>query len=98
MRVGEYWEAIIAYRREQSDGRRHIAELTRGATMKLWNLQVDKRYRITDPKKFWRMPWDDKEQEGEDREIRRLISLSPEETQREVQKFLELTRHGRTKP
>ena len=94
MRVGEYWEAIIEYRRNQSEDRHHTAELARGVAMRLWNIQVDKRHRIDDPKKFWPMPWDDAEEIDEAREAQRLASLTPEQQQEEVRKFLERTRHG----
>ena len=87
MRVGEFWEAIIVYRQNQAEERRHIAELTRGATMKLWNLQVDTRYRISDPKKFWPMPWDEDDEMDEVREEQRLASLTPEQQKEEAQKF-----------
>lgn len=79
--------------------RRHLGELVRGATLRLWNLQVDKRSRITSPAKFWPMPWD--EQDPGESEIRRLASLGEEETQREVDKFLSRIKgHGKpvTKP
>lgn len=94
MRVGEFWEAIAAYRQARSEERRHTAELTRGATMKLWNLHVDKRYRINDPRKFWPMPWDEDDAEAEDREVRRLNSLGDEERDAEVQKLLARIHHG----
>ena len=97
MRVGEFWEAIIEYRRNQSDDRRHIAELVRGCTMKLWNLQVEKRYRQEKPNKFWPLPWDEDDEMDEAREEERLASLTPEQQQEEVRKFLERTSHGRSK-
>lgn len=59
MRMGEFWEAMDAHNKEKEADRRHIGELVRGATLRLYNTQVMKCDRIADPVKFWRMPWDD---------------------------------------
>lgn len=59
MRPGEFMEALLAYREKERLDRRHVGELVRGATLRLWNLQVSQKWRITDPAKFWAMPWDD---------------------------------------
>lgn len=85
MRPGEFWEAMRAYSDKLSADRRHIGELVRGAALRLWNVQVAKGHRITEPHKFWPMPWD--ETGGTD-EARRLASLSQEELQSEAEKFL----------
>lgn len=95
MRPGEYWEALQAHFEEKNADRRHIGELVRGAALRLWNLQVDKRSRIGDPSKFWGMPWDDPAKFSEAGEIKRLSSLSPEEAQAEVDKFFERVNNGR---
>ena len=87
MRPGEFWEALRAYNEQVSADRRHLGELVRGAALRLWNLQVAPKSRITDVRKFWSMPWDE-DQDGERREIKRLENLSEEETQKEVDKFL----------
>ena len=87
MRPGEFWEALRAYNEQVSADRRHLGELVRGAALRLWNLQVAPKSRITDVRKFWPMPWDE-DQDGEWREIKRLENLSEEETQKEVDKFL----------
>ena len=58
-RVGIFYEALWAYRQEKEADRRHLGELIRGATIRLFNTQVGKRSRMTDLDKFWRMPWDD---------------------------------------
>jgi hypothetical protein len=58
-RVGIFYEALWAYRQEKEADRRHLGELIRGATIRLFNTQVGKRSRVTDLDKFWRMPWDD---------------------------------------
>jgi len=93
MRPGEFLEAMNAYNAEVTAQRRHLGELVRGATIRLWNLQVDKKYRIADVRKFWPMPWD--EPIDDDSEIRRLASLSEEETQKEVEKFFSRVRNGK---
>lgn len=86
MRVGEYFEALDAYRSEKTADRKHIGELVRGATLRLWNLQVKKQSRINDPVKFWQMPWDNIINEED--EISRLQGLNNEQRQQEVDKFL----------
>lgn len=58
MRLGEFWEAMDAYNQEKEADRRHMGELVRGATLRLFNLQIAQKDRFTDPAKFWRMPWD----------------------------------------
>lgn len=85
MRPGEFWEALNAYNEEVIAQRKHLGELIRGATLRLWNTQVSKGHRIDDVKKFWRMPWDE---DQEVNEMKRLQSLSESERNEEVQKFL----------
>lgn len=92
MRPGEFWEALRAHEEEVTADRRHIGELVRGATLRLWNLQVGKKTRLTDAHKFWPMPWD--EVDPDSSEIKRLTSLSEEETQKEVEKFFSRINHG----
>ena len=48
-----------AHNKEKEADRRHMGELVRGATLRLFNLQVAQKDRISDPAKFWRMPWDE---------------------------------------
>lgn len=86
MRPGEFWEAVRAYKERVSADRQHIGELVRGATLRLYNLQVAPKYRMKDPAKFWPMPWDTTV-DAEEQEIRRLAGLGKEETQKEVEKF-----------
>ena len=93
MRPGEFWEALRAYNDEKEADRRHVGELARGATLRLWNLQVAKSSRIKVASKFWQMPWDDVRAEND--EIKRLAGLSEEEAQIEAQKFLNRLNHGR---
>lgn len=95
MRPGEFWEALDAHNEEKNADRRHIGELVRGATLRLWNLQVDRQYRIPLPSKFWMMPWDETQETAELDEIKRLSGLSAEQTQAEVAKFLERVNNGR---
>ena len=98
MRPGEFWEALAAYRENQSDERRHIAELARGVAMILFNVQVSKKDRISKPSQFWSMPWDEKVDDAESTEIHRLTHLTDEEKEAEVQKFLSRINNGqRTK-
>lgn len=85
------------YRRNQSEERRHIAELVRGATKRLWNVQVGERYRIADPRKFWPLPWDDEVDMNEAREEDRLASLTPEQQEEEARKFFNRIRNGGSK-
>ena len=95
MRPGEFWEALRAHEEEVTADRRHVGELIRGATLRLWNLQVSPKSRLTEARKFWPMPWDD-DQDGEVREIKRLENLSEEETQKEIQKFFNRVKdHGK---
>jgi len=87
MRQGEFWEALWIYRKSVEADRRHLGELVRGATATLFNLQVQKKDRITDLRKFWPMPWDD--EEDTNIEAERLAALSKEEQAAEAKAFLE---------
>ena len=87
MLPGEFWEAVRAYKEHVNADRQHLGELVRGATLRLFNLQVEKKYRQKDPAKFWPMPWDDAD-DREDKEIRRLARLGKAEREKEVEKFL----------
>lgn len=69
MRIGEFWEAMDAYNKEKEADRRHMGELVRGAALRLYNTQVMQNDRVTDPVKFWRMPWDDIATADEELEI-----------------------------
>lgn len=59
MPVGEFWEALEAHYKEVEAERRHVGELVRGATLRLYNINLRKVDQIKDPRKFWKMPWDD---------------------------------------
>lgn len=93
MRPGEFWEALRAYNDKVSADRKHLGELVRGATLRLWNLQVARTSRMTDPKRFWPMPWDEGGTDAD--EVRRLASLSEEDATKEAEKFFKrVNRHG----
>lgn len=85
MRPGEFLEALSAHNDEMIADRRHIGELVRGATLRLFNLQVTQKSRVRDPRKFWPMPWDETQSEND--EIRRLESLDEDAAKKEADKF-----------
>lgn len=86
MRLGEFWEAWDAYNQEKEADRRHMGELVRGATLRLFNLQVAKKDRYTDPSKFWRMPWD--EITTADEELERFEAMTDDERADSAKDFL----------
>lgn len=94
MRPGEFWEALSAHNEEVLAGRRHIGELVRGATLRLFNTQVAKKSVERNLAKFWPMPWDDQNAVGEQAEIRRLENLDEAGRQEEVNKFLSRLNNG----
>lgn len=93
MRPGEFLEALEAHNEEVAADRRHMGELIRGATLRLFNTQVAQKSRMRDPAKFWRMPWDETRQSEND-EIRRLENLDEAATQKEVDKFFSRLKNG----
>lgn len=94
LRLPEFWAAMDAYSEERDAERRHLGELVRGATLRLWNLQVRKQDRITDLDKFWRMPWDE-EKLSFDQEVKNIQALDAEERDKLAQDFLKRTGHGK---
>lgn len=86
MRLGEFWEALDAHNNEVEADRRHMGELVRGATLRLFNLQIAKKDRFTDPAKFWRMPWD--ESTTNDGELERFEAMTDEERAENAKNFL----------
>lgn len=94
MRPGEFWEALSAHNEKVLADRRHLGELVRGATLRLFNLQVAQKHRMKDPAKFWPMPWDVSKETGEQAEIRRLENLDEAGRQEEVNKFLSRLNNG----
>lgn len=85
MRPGEFWEAMDAHNKEKEADRRHSGELARGVALRLFNLQVDKKSRISDPAQFWPMPWDEP---ATDKELERLQSMTDEQRAEEAKRFL----------
>lgn len=94
MRPGEFLEALAAHNEEVAADRRHIGELIRGATLRLFNIQVTQKSRMRDPAKFWPMPWDESKAQSESDEIRRLENLDEAATQKEVDKFFSRLKNG----
>lgn len=97
MRPGEFWEAWGAYLSEKNADRKHAGELARGIALRLFNIQLRKGDQIKDPSRFWRMPWDEDQDENE-RIVNELNALTDEER---GQKAMELLRkvgwcNGRT--
>lgn len=87
MRLGEFWEGMDAHNKEKEADRRHMGELVRGATLRLFNLQLKPEDRISDPAKFWAMPWDEPVQV--DAELERLEALTDKERAELARKFRE---------
>lgn len=85
MRLGEFWEALNAFRNERDADMQHIGELVRGATVRLWNLHASEKSRVTNVSKFWGMPWD--EEFNEEDEVRRLMNLTDTERDAAVEAF-----------
>lgn len=81
LRVGEFYEAVHAFREKENGDRRHIGELVRGATYLLFNLQVKKR--IKDPSALWPMPWDEAPRSAE----AEIEELTDEEKQASIDKL-----------
>ena len=85
MRPGEFWEAMHAHNLEREADRRHIGELVRGATLRLFNIQVAPKSRISDATLFWPMPWDEIKV---DEELEKLEAMTDSEKAAAVQDFL----------
>lgn len=90
LHLSEFWSAMEAYSEERKMDRQHIAELVRGATLRLWNLQVDPKYRINRPSDFWAMPYDDTDASDE---VQYLNSCSDEERTRLAREYMESIKH-----
>ena len=91
MTPGEFWEAMTAHHKEVESERRHIGELTRGAALRLFNIQLKGKDQIRDPRDFWPMPWDepkDNDKENQ-KELERLDKLSDNERHQTAQAFLQ---------
>lgn len=98
MRMGEFWEAMDAFRKEAEGGRIHVGNLVRGLCIRVVNLFVSKKDRIKDEREFWPMPWDEPDENDAAEVARRLSGLSNEERQEKVNDFLrKLENVGNTK-
>ena len=86
MRPGEFWEAMMAWQADKEADRRHVAEVIRGAAVRLFNIQLKAEDQIRDIRKFLPLPWDEEEKQGE--EIERLNALSKEEKDAAARDFL----------
>lgn len=95
MRMGEFFEAMDAFRKEAEGDRVHVGNLVRGLCIRVYNLLVSKKNQVTDASKFWPMPWDDPDEDDAQAVARKLSRLSPEEQQAKVNEFLSKLGHGR---
>jgi len=89
-----FWTAVKLRGEEKDADRRHIAELVRGGTLRIFNLLVQKKSRIDDPAKFWRMPWDKDLGEENNKVLQRLDTLSDEDRHAEAMDFLKRINNG----
>jgi len=89
MRQGWFWEAMRAYQEDKESDRRHVGELIRGATLRLFNLQVRAQDRLREPSKFWPMPWDERTEDVNAEEIRKLASMTDEERTQNAMNFMD---------
>ena len=87
MPVGVFWEALESHNREVEAERRHVGELVRGAALRLFNINLKKGDQIKDPRKFWRMPWD--EPLEEENAGKRLEEMSDEQRTESARSLLE---------
>lgn len=88
MRVGVFWEAWGAYNKEKFADRKHVGELIRGATIRLFNIQLPRKNQIKSPSDFWQMPWDDDEKSN-DEIVKALNSLSDEDRAMKARELLD---------
>lgn len=94
MRIGEFFEAMDAFRKEAEAGRQHAGNLVRGLCIRIVNLFVAKKDRMKDERKFWPMPWDDPDKDDAVDVARRLNRMSAEDRQVEIDHFLNKLNHG----
>jgi len=87
-RVGEFYEAMWAYRQQVEADRRHVGELIRGATVRLFNTQVERRYRMAEVEKFWPMPWDGNPSGSLVDAVRAIDSMTDEERRASAEALL----------
>ncbi len=95
MRMGEFWEAMDAFRKEAEGGRIHVGNLVRGLCIRIVNLFVSKKDKVKDEREFWPMPWDEPNENGAAEVAKRLAGLSDEDRQEKVNEFLSKLGYGR---
>ncbi|MBR4133105.1 MAG: hypothetical protein IKU04_01080 [Bacteroidales bacterium] len=99
MRMGEFFEAMDAFRNEAEGGRIHMGNLVRGLCIRVVNLFVAKKDRVNDERKFWPMPWDEPDEDDAVVVAKKLSKMSNEERQAKINDFLSKVGHvGNTKP
>ena len=84
MRLGDLLDAMKVWQEDKMAERQHIGELIRGATLRLFNLQLKPKDRVSDPVKFWKMPWD----ADPDEVSKEVASWTQEERDRKAKEFL----------
>lgn len=95
MRMGEFFEAMAAYRKEAESGREHVGNLVRTMTFRIFRLFASKKdqAKLKTEEKFWPMPWDEAD-DAEDM-AKALARLSDEQRQERLNDFLrQLDGHG----
>ena len=88
MRIGEFFEAMDAFRKEAEAGRQHTGTLVRGLCIRIVNLFVAKKDKMKDVRKFWPMPWDERPEEDAVDVVKGLARMSAEERQDKINDFL----------
>lgn len=97
--MGEFFEAMDAFRREAEGDRIHVGNLARGLCIRVVNLFVSKNKKIRDAKKYWPMPWDEADKEDSASVAKKLSEMSDAERQVKVNEFLAKVRDvSNTKP
>lgn len=88
MPVGEFWEAVASRNKEVEADRRHLGELVRGAALRLFNINLKRSDQIKDPRKFWRMPWDEPTRDEMERED--INGMSEEQREASVRNLIKI--------
>ena len=83
-----------AFRKEAEAGRQHTGNLVRGLCIRIVNLFVAKKDRMTSEQKFWPMPWDEPVKDDAVDTARALRKMSNEERQEKINDFLKKLKHG----
>ena len=88
MRVGEFFEALDAFRKESEAGRIHAGNLIRGLCVRIVNLFVSKKGKIKDEHEYWPMPWDGEPLKATD-VASALAKMTDAERQAKANEFLQ---------